>query len=1283
MAPAWLAWPSLMLAMICWLGATVTTGQSGESARRVVLIGPPEVVEVHMQNHNVNPVSLHCSEAILDTGDLAAGTASLASLGITKLTDTSSTATTKQLPNIANSSATTLQQPAASPPLPPAASTVPAATTTTTLPPLSTAPAVLSTTIPPTTAAPVPPVAYESSQWSTKLRLPVFTCKEQLLQDEWRGWRTYLDQVYGLATLSYPVRPSSFVIFYDAGMPSDLREQIFPRFASLVNNNPNPALTSLGDVYRIKFVATPPYVAIHAYGTMNRGQRGPPGPFLAKYPDGFPSNSLVEVVHECGDKAGQGYWMFLAPGSGHFLELGRTKAFLTHKSGCEFFGGTWQCQTFWAINNFVRAAGRKAGYDTVQYMDHYIGGGLSVFEVVDLRGDLKLPQGLTAEHLLSLSDQELDKLDHTPGMSMTPHFEQTCPPSTQAMHSGWGGGAPCFCESNQPFLNCRRDMRDAWATHQAPVPGRRRLLAAGTASKSVQASTDGSFQLDLVLTGDIHGHTDNAAPLAYMVSEMRRKMPNVLVLDAGDAFVGSAFFTKFGPTGMAKLMALIKYDVMALGNHDMEYEEELAGFSRQSGVPVVSVNVGMPGVKRSVVLEAGGRRIGVTAYTDAESSNLEDYRFISTRDYVLSMVRIEAARLRQVAKCDAVIVLGHGGIEFDLFIANHSKGLVDAVMAGHSHILYYSPCYDMRTPIVLHAGQSGSHLGHMRLIFGADGRLQQAASQVFALENREDKDATVAAWLAEKNLILEQERGAPIALVEYKGGDSVLPPAPPSARRFPVTDSQVCRERPCMMGRFVSRVMHMLGQCVVDKLDLGRSGSQSVFALREAGSIRSQLLNGPMYMADLREVLVWDNELLLVEITFAKLKDMLRHSLKSRNENGGGAYLHAFGLHYGMTDGKLWITRDFKELHDHSSCCPTTDGQRCNAALMTDIVVRVPPTNGAEVPSAEGADAGLPILELEDKDKVLIVITKWIFDGGDGYAEALQDAALVGQIGNEVELFCALLHGRACEEGQPLLKKATAVMQAFGGALGAMVSMFLTYGLLMRQARQAAGHDHDATAMDTLRICCYCWEMYPGKWLAVASVGVSSFVFWFFFYAAAGFLHSNFASAVLGGVLNVVITTPIWVVITRMQMHPDTGIAHQVAELWENHGVAGFFKGLLPNLMMISFPVVQSNCYVFLVNYVLVLAHEPSEVTFHAQNPIAAVILASMATIIATIITYPVQVVRVRLQASVPLLPASTSTLDILTTYYRGVLTKILHSSMNASILFLFKEQVVAAIVNG
>ena len=92
---------------------------------------------------------------------------------------------------------------------------------------------------------------------------------------------------------------------------------------------------------------------------------------------------------------------------------------------------------------------------------------------------------------------------------------------------------------------------------------------------------------------------------------------NYIVLDAGDPFQGSLFFTTYGGAAEAKFMEALGYDVMAVGNHEFVLgPSALEGFADTVSFPVISGNLYFSGeprlqgkVANHAVLEVGGQTI--------------------------------------------------------------------------------------------------------------------------------------------------------------------------------------------------------------------------------------------------------------------------------------------------------------------------------------------------------------------------------------------------------------------------------------------------------------------------------------------------------------------------------------------------------------------------------------------------------------------------------------------------------------------------------------------------
>src|SRR5206468_7831155 len=115
------------------------------------------------------------------------------------------------------------------------------------------------------------------------------------------------------------------------------------------------------------------------------------------------------------------------------------------------------------------------------------------------------------------------------------------------------------------------------ATPTATAPG----SAAGTSTGSATALA--ADRIQLLHTDDIHGHLDydkiqsgssafnqgGLAQTAAQVSLLRaRGADRTLLVDAGDAWQGTFISNAHRGEAVTKAMSLMKYDAMAVGNHD-------------------------------------------------------------------------------------------------------------------------------------------------------------------------------------------------------------------------------------------------------------------------------------------------------------------------------------------------------------------------------------------------------------------------------------------------------------------------------------------------------------------------------------------------------------------------------------------------------------------------------------------------------------------------------------------------------------------------------------------
>jgi 5'-nucleotidase / UDP-sugar diphosphatase len=238
------------------------------------------------------------------------------------------------------------------------------------------------------------------------------------------------------------------------------------------------------------------------------------------------------------------------------------------------------------------------------------------------------------------------------------------------------------------------------------------------------------------------------ARLATLIAKRRKEREAqgpVLVLDAGDYSMGTAFGTAIRETGgELQLMARMGYDATTFGNHEFDLGPD--GLGKSIGVaakagrvpPVVASNTNFAGedetladlqrltkdgvIRRHLVIERGGMRFGIFGVLGKEAvfytSGAGAVSFSDAIETAKEIVKV----LRDTEKVDVVIALSHGGVEKgkdcrftdgdDVRLAKAVPG-IDLVIGGHSHSeLQEAIIVDDRTPVV-QVGKYGENLGEL------------------------------------------------------------------------------------------------------------------------------------------------------------------------------------------------------------------------------------------------------------------------------------------------------------------------------------------------------------------------------------------------------------------------------------------------------------------------------------------------------------------------------------------------------------------------------------------
>ncbi|KAJ3053075.1 hypothetical protein HK097_005109 [Rhizophlyctis rosea] len=198
-------------------------------------------------------------------------------------------------------------------------------------------------------------------------------------------------------------------------------------------------------------------------------------------------------------------------------------------------------------------------------------------------------------------------------------------------------------------------------------------------------------KLKILHTNDIHSHLDQftssgtdcrqsnidtntcyggIARIKRTVDDIRANTTtDTLLFDAGDQFQGTLFFNVFGGSKVAEFMNSVKYDVMAIGNHEFDNGEEyLYEFLSNLTFPVLSSNIDLGDTYIKNV---------VKPYTVIEKYGLGIIGFITntTADITLGALGV-------VLSSSTL----HNGYDHDKYLAENVPG-ISLIVGGHSHSL--------------------------------------------------------------------------------------------------------------------------------------------------------------------------------------------------------------------------------------------------------------------------------------------------------------------------------------------------------------------------------------------------------------------------------------------------------------------------------------------------------------------------------------------------------------------------------------------------------------------
>ena len=364
---------------------------------------------------------------------------------------------------------------------------------------------------------------------------------------------------------------------------------------------------------------------------------------------------------------------------------------------------------------------------------------------------------------------------------------------------------------------------------------------------------------------------------------------NILVLDAGDQFQGSLFYTQYKSGPVAEFMNGIGFDAMAIGNHEFDDgPAELLKLINAAKFPIISGNTKIADgselkdkFKGYIIKEMGGQKVAVVSVlakdTNETSSPGDKVTFEDEIEYLKG-----AVKEIQDQGVNKIVVLSHVGYVKDQEIARSVDG-IDVIVGGHSHTLLSSTDPKAAGPYptlvkspagvdvpIVTAYAYSKYLGDLKVTFDDNGVVKSAEGAPKLLDASVTPDEAFTKRVTELAGPLEALKQKEIGSTESAVDGS----------------REMCRAKECTMGNLVADAL------------LDRVKDQGVtIAFQNGGGLRASIDAGTVTMGEVLTVLPFQNSIATFQLKGSDVVAALENGV-GQIEEGAGRFSQVAGLKY-------------------------------------------------------------------------------------------------------------------------------------------------------------------------------------------------------------------------------------------------------------------------------------------------------------------------------------------------------------------------------------------------
>ncbi|KAJ7381975.1 hypothetical protein OS493_037853 [Desmophyllum pertusum] len=257
-----------------------------------------------------------------------------------------------------------------------------------------------------------------------------------------------------------------------------------------------------------------------------------------------------------------------------------------------------------------------------------------------------------------------------------------------------------------------------------------------------------------------------------------------------------------------------------------------------------------------------------------------------------------------------------------------------------------------------------------------------------------------------------------------------------------------------------------------------------------------------------------------------------------------------------------------------------------------------------------------------------------------------------------------------------------------------------------------AGAVGSVTAMTSVFSFGYCknqtsrYSLYRGLLPVISSLYCSNFLYFYTFnglktvFVGKGNTSSSLQDLLFGylaGIVNVVMTTPLWVVNTRLKLQGATfrtkglecsktrkykGIIDGLQRISQEEGLLSLWSGTGPSLVLAGNPAIQFMVYEAIKKFMM----NENKKTLRGRHYF---VLGAIAKAVSTVITYPLQVAQCKQRSGYKTPSGKADIFSLLARLvreqgvkglYKGLEAKLLQTVSTAALMFVAYEKIAAFI---